>query len=55
MVGLADLAMESDGDWVTLTVTWLDVAVTGVFEGEVPAATAVSWMLPWFMSAWVTA
>ncbi len=54
MVGLADLAMESDGDCVTVTVTWLEVAVTGVLEGEVPAATAVSLMLPWFMSAWVT-
>ena len=39
-VGLAVLAMESDGDWVTVTVTWLDVAVTGVLEGDVPVATA---------------
>ena len=51
---MAVLAMVSDGDWVTLTVTWLDVAVTGVFEGDVPAATAVSWIRPWFMSAWLT-
>ena len=41
-VGFAVLAMESEGDWVTSTVTWLDVAVTGVSEGDVPAATAVS-------------
>ena len=55
VVGLADLETERDGAWVTVTVTGLDVAVTGVSKGVVPVARALSAMEPWSMSAWVTA
>ncbi len=46
--------MESEGDWVTSTVTGLEPALIVPPEGEVPAAVAVSAMDPLSMSAWVT-
>ena len=41
VVGVADLAMLSDGDWVTVTVTVFDVALTVPPEGAVP------WVVAW--------
>ena len=54
VVGDAVLAMESEGEWVTSTVTGLEPAVTVPPEGGVPAAVAVSAIEPWSTSAWVT-
>ncbi len=54
VVGLADLAMESEGDWVTVTVTVLEVALTVPLEGVVPCVVAWSTIEPWLTSAWVT-
>ena len=53
-IGLAVLAMESEGDWVTSTVTVLEVALTVPLEGVVPRVVAWSTTDPWLMSAWVT-
>ena len=47
--------MESDGDWVTVTVTMLEVALTVPFEGVGARVVAWSTIEPWLlMSAWVT-
>ena len=46
--------MESEGDWVTVTVTVLEVALTVPPEGVVPCVVAWSTIEPWLMSAWVT-
>ena len=54
MVGDADLVTEMAGDWVTATVTVLEVAVIGDPVGGVPLAVAWSTIEPWSMSAWVT-
>ncbi len=54
VVGVAVLAMKSEGDWVTLTVTVLEVALTVPFEGVVPWVVAWSTIEPWLTSAWVT-
>ena len=55
VVGLADLAMESEAVWVTVTVTVLEVAlVTVPPEGVVPCVVAWSTIEPWLMSAWDT-
>ena len=54
MVGVADLAMVSDGDCVAVTVTVLEVALVVPPAGGVPWAVAWSTIEPWLMSAWVT-
>ena len=55
VVGLAVLEIESKGDWVTSTVTVLEVAM-GVVppEGVVPCVVAASTTEPLSMSACVT-
>ena len=55
VVGSADLEMESEDDWVTVTVTVLEEASTVPLEGVVPWVVAWSTTEPWLMSAWVTA
>ncbi len=52
--GEAILTIASDGDWVTVTVTMLEVALTVPFEGVVPWVVAWSTIDPWLMSPWVT-
>ncbi len=47
--------MEIEGDWVTVTVTWLEVALTVPLEGVVPCVVAWSATEPWSTSTWVTA
>ena len=54
VVGLADFTIESDGDWVTATVTVLDVSLIVPPDGVVPWVVAWSTIEPWSTSAWVT-
>ncbi len=53
-MGDADLVMEREGDCVAVTFTVLDVPSTVPPEGVVPLAVAVSTIVPWSTSAWVT-
>ena len=46
VVGVAVLAMESEGDWVTVTVTASEVALTVPPEGVVPWVAAWSTIEP---------
>ncbi len=45
---------ESDGAWVTVTVTVLEVPLAVPPEGVVPCVVAWSTTEPWSMSAWDT-
>ena len=51
---LFDFTIDSDGDWVAVTVADDGGEVTGVPDGGVPVAGAVLVIDPALISAWVT-
>ena len=56
VVGLADLVIDSAGDWVTSIVTEFEVSRdVGAPRSGPRCASEVSTMEPWSTSAWVTA